>query len=304
MAIRHLPFQSSSLVLFVLLVPVLTVDRLADALSGFADVRAAVTAVQADVVYTRSFPVREGQALAVEVGSGDVRVETTAAREASVVVTGTGRDARAEFERLRFTAGVQGGLLVVRTYPPRTFRPRRVDARFVYTVRVPRRFDVAVSTGSGNVTVGSVNGRLTLDTGSGDVVAGDVQGPAVSVDTGSGDVRLGRVEGVLSVDTGSGNVAVARQDGRASVGTGSGDVEVRLDRMAALDVETGSGDVRLTLPRGTGADVRIDGGDVRIDEALAFAGRRERREAVGRIGRGGERLNVETGSGSVALIAR
>jgi hypothetical protein len=36
MAIRHLPLQSSSLVLFVLLVPVVTANRLADAFSGFA----------------------------------------------------------------------------------------------------------------------------------------------------------------------------------------------------------------------------------------------------------------------------
>jgi DUF4097 and DUF4098 domain-containing protein YvlB len=304
MAIRQLPFQSSALVLFVVLAPVLTASRLADAFSGFADLRAAATGVQADVLYNESFPVREGGALSVDLGSGDVRVETTAGREASVVVTGTGRDARAEFERLRFSAAVRDGRLVVRTDPPRTSRPRRTDAQFVYTVRIPRRFNVTVDTGSGDVAVGPLGGRLSVDTGSGDVVVGDVSGPAVSVSTGSGDVRMARVEGPLSVDTGSGDIAVARQNGRASFDTGSGDVSVGLDRMAALSVDTGSGDVRVSLPRGAGADVEIDGGSARIDDALAFEGRRERRGASGRLGHGGERLHVETGSGEIALVAR
>jgi hypothetical protein len=62
--------------------------------------------------------------------------------------------------------------------------------------------------------------------------------------------------------------------------------------------------VRVSVPRGTDATLALDGGTVRIDEALGFEGRRESREARGRIGRGGERISVETGSGGITVSAR
>lgn len=266
---------------------------------------AAPARAQDETLFSGTFPVRDGQALAVDVGYGEVRVETAASGPASVVVTGTGEGVRAEFERQRFAAAFQGGRLTVRTAPRRGMSRGADRTRITFTVRVPRRFDVAVSTGSGNVTVsGALAGRLRIDTGSGNVTAGDVAGEAVSVDTGSGNVRLGRVAGTLNVDTGSGNVTVAEQDGPADVATGSGNVSVALTRVAALAAESGSGNVTVSLPRGADADVQAEGGAVRIDAALRFAGRQARREASGRIGDGGARLRVESGSGTVALVAR
>ena len=62
--------------------------------------------------------------------------------------------------------------------------------------------------------------------------------------------------------------------------------------------------VRVVVPRGANATLALDGGTVRIDDALSFDGRRERRGAQGRIGRGGERISVDTGSGSITVSAR
>lgn len=249
-----------------------------------------------------TFPVRDGQQLVVDVGSGSVVVETTASGEAEVVVTGRGRNARADFERLRFTAAVRDGRLDVRTNP-RQNNMRGNQTQFSYTVRIPRRFNATVNTGSGSVRIGALDGDLTVDTGSGSVRLADVRGN-VSVDTGSGSVDAGRITGQLTVDTGSGSVEVAEQNGPARIDTGSGSVEVTLGRVGTLAVDTGSGSVRIGLPRGSDADVSVDASSVRIDAALGFSGRNERGDAAGRIGRGGARIAVETGSGTVTLAAR
>ena len=249
-----------------------------------------------------TFPVRDGQQLVVDVGSGSVVVETTASGEAEVVVTGRGRNARADFERLRFTAAVRDGRLVVRT-DPRQANMRGNQTQFSYTVRIPRRFDATIDTGSGSVRVGALDGDLSVDTGSGSVRLGDVRGD-VSVDTGSGSVDAGRITGELAVDTGSGSVEVAEQNGPARIDTGSGSVSVTLGRVGALAVDTGSGSVRIGLPRGSDADVAVSGSSVRIDEALAFSGRNARGEATGRLGSGGARIAVETGSGTITFSSR
>lgn len=236
-----------------------------------------------EVVFRQTFAVRDGQALTVDVGAGSVVVETTASGQAEVTVEGRGENVRAAFERQRFTATAAGGRLTLRTRARASMG--RTEADFVYTVRVPRRFDADVDTGSGNVSVGPLDGAL-------------------SVDTGSGNVTTGAVTGRLSIDTGSGNVRMADAGAAASISTGSGNVEASLSRVVRLSVDTGSGSVRLTLPRGADATLALDGGAVRIDDALGFVGRRESREAQGRVGRGGERISVETGSGGISVSAR
>lgn len=272
------------------------------------------------VLYDRTFNVRRGGSLDLDLGSENVTVRTVSGDRARVTVEGRGRDAEREFERRQFSARVDGDRLIVRTEPQR--RGRRSSARFEVTVEIPRRFDAALDLGSGNVQVASLDGdlavsvgsgnvrvedidgrRVRLSTGSGNVQAGALVGD-VEVRTGSGNVRVERVVGPLEAGTGSGNVAIGSVDGRASVDTGSGNVEMTLASAAPLEVDTGSGTVTLLLPRSAGFDIDLDGGSVQIDDAFGFQGRRERREAEGRIGGGGPELTVDTGSGDIRLRAR
>ena len=297
--------------------------RLADAVGGDAPGPVPVQTVSDDVLFDETFRVREGGALTVDLGSEDVVVRTVAGRQARVRVEGRGRDAADEFRRRRFSARASGGGLDVRTDPPRrSWSMGRRSARFTVTVEVPRRFDVAVDLGSGDVRVGSVQGdlrldtgsgdvqvdnadgrRLVIDTGSGDVRAGGLRG-AVEIDTGSGDVELDRVAGRLAVDTGSGDVRVGEVDGEVAADTGSGSVDVAVASSRNVEVDTGSGHATVRVPRRSGWDVDLDGGSVEIDRALDFRGRQERREAQGRIGSGGARLVIDTGSGPIQVLSR
>ena len=281
------------------------------------------TATGRDVLYDESFRVREGGRLVVDLGSENVTVRTVSGNRARVRVEGRGRDAEREFERRRFSARADDGRLTVATDPPRRrFSLGRMNASFEVTIEVPRRFDLVLDLGSGNVEVGDLRGDLAVDVGSGNVSVGEVQGDrivldtgsgnvradrlrgVVRVDTGSGSVRIDRVDGELVVDTGSGSVEVGLMEGPAVIDTGSGSVEIALSRAARTRVDTGSGSATVRVPRRAGFNVDLDGGSVRIDEALDFRGERERNEARGRIGGGGPSLVVDTGSGQIRLEAR
>ena len=296
--------------------------RLADAL-GPRDGAAPVQTASDGVLYDESFSVREGGSLTVDLGAEDVVVRTVDGTRARVRVEGQGRDAAEVFERKRFSARAASGDLDVRTTPPSgPWSMGRQRASFTVTVEVPRRFDVAVDLGSGDLRVGTVTGDVDVDTGSGgvrieradgteiaiDTGSGDVQAGAlrgrVEIDTGSGSVRVDRVEGPLAVDTGSGDVAVDEAVGPVEAGTGSGSLNVGLASARDAAVETGSGDATVRLASRTGWTLDLDGGAVEIDRALGFQGRQDRRRARGTVGGGGAQLSVDTGSGEIRVLRR
>ncbi len=184
--------------------------------------------------------------------------------------------------------------------------------------------DIMVDVAAASVTTEHTRGALTLDTGSGDLSVRDAQGD-ISLDAGSGDVKMNGIRGDrLEVDAGSGDfgasaVAYARAKLDLGSGTttlsgvavedlsldaGSGDVDVSFASQARrVSVDGGSGDLTLRLPKSFAADVDIDAGSggVRSDFALS---RRQDDEShySGRIGQGGGRLSIDSGSGTVALV--
>jgi DUF4097 and DUF4098 domain-containing protein YvlB len=107
-----------------------------------------------------------------------------------------------------------------------------------------------IRTGSGDVTMGTVQADADVKAGSGDVRARSVGGSARVV-TGSGSVEIGDGQGALSLKSGSGDLVVAAASGDASLSTASGDVSVgRVDR-GKVQLRNVSGDIRLGIAAGT-----------------------------------------------------
>ncbi len=257
-----------------------------------------------DVLFDESFRVREGGTLHLDLGSEAIDIRTVSGDRARVTVEGSGRDARSEFERRRFSARSEGRDLVVRTDPRRNHRSsRRVDARFRVTIEIPRRYSADLDLGSGSTEVASLVGNLSVDSGSGSVRLHDVDGGRIVLDTGSGSVRAGTLRGDVEVDSGSGSIEIDRVEGSFTADTGSGSIEIGVREGTSVDVDGGSGSVTIRVPRRAGFDLRLSGGSIRIDDALDFEGRRERRSVRGELRRGGATIQVDSGSGGVRLVA-
>ncbi|MGH3979756.1 MAG: DUF4097 family beta strand repeat-containing protein, partial [Pseudonocardiaceae bacterium] len=152
----------------------------------------------------------------------------------------------------------EGERLVVQT--PKDLPLRTVP--LVVTVTAPAGSTLTARSGSADVTVDGVSGRLELATGSGDVRAQRCEGPA-EVRTGSGDVRIGSVVGALRVRTGSGVVEVISLEGTGTVQTGSGDV--RLGAVSDdLSARTGSGDLTIADAAGGRLELSTGSGQLRV----------------------------------------
>lgn len=165
---------------------------------------------------------------------------------------------------------------------------------------------LSVDIGSGSVSVNKFDGDLLVDTGSGSVGLTDVAGTTLNVDTGSGDVNGSQLAARdIQVDTGSGSVDLSAVHATSlKVDTGSGSVEVSLlSSRCALDVDTGSGSVRIEVPPTFTAEVDIDtgSGGIRSDLPMTVI-EKDRDKLRARIGSGGAKLHVDTGSGAVALV--
>ncbi|HEY6425228.1 MAG TPA: DUF4097 family beta strand repeat-containing protein [Pseudonocardiaceae bacterium] len=153
-----------------------------------------------------------------------------------------------------------GGRLTVRT--PRELPLRSVPLEIQVTV--PSSSSITARSGSADIDIDGVTGRLDASTGSGQVRAEPRTG-AVDVRTGSGDVRLGAVLGKLRIRTGSGEVDVSSMMGGAggTVQTGSGDV--RLGTVGHdLNARTGSGDLTVVDASAGGLELTTGSGQLRV----------------------------------------
>jgi DUF4097 and DUF4098 domain-containing protein YvlB len=134
--------------------------------------------------------------------------------------------------------------------------------------------DASVTSASGDITLGEVTGQTRVRTASGDVSAALVA--SLEVVTASGDVMAGSVCRALLARTASGDVQVPDAvAGTIEVTTASGDILVGVRRGTAvrLDLATNSGDLQSELPveevapeRGTTLDLRLHSisGDIQV----------------------------------------
>jgi lia operon protein LiaG len=138
------------------------------------------------------------------------------------------------------------------------------------------------------------------------VAVSDIRGESVSIETGSGDVTASDLRtSQLSIETGSGEIQVADLTApQVSLETGSGSVTADLSGdLWNVSVETGSGDVTLKVPPTLAAEVDIEtsSGNIETDFEVAVT-RHARDHLTGRIGDGGGKIAIETGSGGIKLV--
>jgi DUF4097 and DUF4098 domain-containing protein YvlB len=171
--------------------------------------------------------------LYVEIGKGTVRVAATDTTATHVEVTG--RDA----DQVRVE---QSGDQISVVAPQRTGFLGG-DSRLDVTVTLPTDSDLAVRTGSADITVDGTLGSGKIKSGSGDVQLDTFGGPTL-VDTGSGDIRLEEARAELRIKSGSGSVTLGRVESAVAVSTGSGDVEIGSSHGPTV-VKTGSGDLKV-----------------------------------------------------------
>jgi DUF4097 and DUF4098 domain-containing protein YvlB len=200
-----------------------------------------------------TFHTPEPVALYVEARAGEVEITAADTTESRVHIVG--RDAE------DVTVELEGRELSV-IVPRRRTGFLSGDDGLRITATVPTGSDVAVRSGSADVSSIGEIGACQVKTGSGEVRLDVLTGPA-SVETGSGDVEVDEARAELRIKCGSGDVSVGRSEGSVAVSTGSGDVEIGTHHGPAV-VKTGSGDVHV-VDAATDLSVATGSGDLKVD---------------------------------------
>jgi DUF4097 and DUF4098 domain-containing protein YvlB len=168
-----------------------------------------------------------------------------------------------------------------------------------------------VKTLGGDIQIGPVKGDLAAQTLAGDVRAGSVSG-AARVETSGGDIRIGRVDGGLRARTGGGDIVVPVVVGAVAATTAGGDVRIAVasrELKNGVTIQSGGGDVTLTLPSDFRGDFDLTVTEADLSETairsdfpeISISRREGTVRGTGAVNGGGEKVRVQTTSGTIRL---
>ncbi len=171
-----------------------------------------------------------------------------------------------------------------------------------YEIQAPPDAYLDAATGSGNIFDEGVGINAKLSTGSGSIRAGSLQG-GFTVHTGSGNIDASQSgAGDVRASTGSGSISLKYVHGGLEAGTGSGNIGISGTPAGPWRIHTGSGGVDLwTGGAGMTLDASTGSGGIHCDRELVSQATIEHHHLKGAIGGGGPEVRVETGSGSIRV---
>ncbi len=260
------------------------------AFSGCIGVDIAAQSERARGTFARTLTVNGPVDLNIRTGSGDIQIRTGSTDRVQIVgrisASRSWSSSESPADRVRRVEAAppiaqQGNAINVgHTNGDESYN----NVSISYEVVVPPNTQLTSSTGSGDQTIGSVDG-------------------GVRARTGSGDIQIERTGGSLQAQTGSGSIRVASVGGEVHARTGSGDVHVAQIVRADVTVQTGSGDVVLQLPSEAAysLDASTGSGSINTAQPITVQGRLRRNRVQGTVRGGGNVVRVRTGSGSIEI---
>jgi TonB family protein len=214
-----------------------------------------------------AIPTKDGRFLLVNLELGNVQVFTDESERISyrAVVESDSRDPGAEefLRQFNFIARhTPWGVILDGKVPWQRLRGRFSAA---IEIHVPRRYNLEITTGGGNIEVRDIDGRISLISAGGNITAGRVGGEddsgheaagnkgdrlkpvlpvAARIETQGGRITVGDVTGTLRATTSGGHINTGNISGDAILRTGGGQIYAgRIAGAATLD--SGGGNIHV-----------------------------------------------------------
>ncbi len=254
----------------------------------------------------KTFEVSPGGELVVDTDIGDVRVEGWDKNEVNVIVEKSGSERR--YRRFDITFDATKEKVVIRGKYEHKWRFWDAWGNFDvhYTIKVPNKFRLNVSTAGGDVILNDVEGLVKGETSGGSVNAMNIKGDT-RLETSGGDVHIESVVGAVNLGTSGGSIRADGVEGQVTAETSGGDIEVRLvGENRGIRMETSGGSITLYLPDGAKGDLdaSTSGGGVKLRLGQQFSGSIQEDEVHGRINGGGALIKAETSGGDIWIYTR
>jgi len=243
----------------------------------------------------------------VEVSSirGSVKIMNADTATAEVQIIRTART-RADLEYHKIEVEQTGNSLVVRgVQESRERESRNIQVNHQVILKLPRRIDLSVTSVSGSLQVGDVEGQMHVSSISGSGNIGNVGGK-LQVSSVSGSLEVGNVGADARVNSISGNVGLGQVNGSLDVSSVSGGVNARLLSLSpqGIHINSVSGSIELGFKGEVNADFSAEqvSGQVYLDVPNVTRDSEARSSNVrARIGAGGTPITITSVSGNIRL---
>lgn len=243
----------------------------------------------------------------VEVSSirGHVDILNSDSGVAEVQIIRTART-RADLDYHKIEVESSGNRLVVRgIQEPEERQRRNIQVNHQVLLKVPRSIDLKVSSISGHLKVGDIDGETHVTSISGNANVGNVGGK-LNVRSISGSLEVGDINADARVNSISGNVRLNQVNGSVDVTSVSGTLNAKLVSLspAGIHIRSISGSVEIGFKNDVNADfsaVSVSG-QVYLDipNVVRDEGTREPNVRA-RIGAGGTPIEITSVSGNIRL---
>ena len=256
--------------------------------------------------FNRTFQLAPGSRVDVSSIRGPVEITTTDSATAEVQIIRTART-RADLEYHKIEVERTSNGLVVRGVQEPDHRQRQniqVDHHVI--LKLPRRIDLAVSSVSGSLKIGDIDGQTTVHSISGSGTIGNIGGK-LEVSSISGNLEVGNVGGDVRVKSISGNLGLGQVNGSFDVQSVSGGVHTTLLSLSpqGIHIRSVSGSIEIGFKSEVNADFNAESisGDVylNVPNVTREGNEKSSSNVRARIGAGGTPISISSVSGSIRL---
>jgi len=249
----------------------------------------------------KTLKLEPGGTVYLDTSGGDVSVHGTSESGARVVVTSTHSDLESVYD-LRFDEEPHAVRIEAHRRGGVGGWGRHMSLRF--EIQVPRRTNLEVKTGGGDVRAEDLEGTFRLKTSGGDVGVSAAKGN-LDAETSGGDMRVDELNGDLRLNTSGGDIRATGVTGHVEIHSSGGDIEVDLARGNAYggDIETSGGEIGVAVDPAVSLDLDASagGGDVHTDLPLTITGKVSESSLRGTLGKGGQLLRLHSAGGDIRV---
>ena len=255
--------------------------------------------------FNQAYQLAPGTRVEVSSIRGRVEITNSDTATAEVQIIRTARS-RADLEYHKIEVRHEGNSLVVRgVQEPEERRGRNIQVNHQVILKLPRSIDLAVSSVSGSLKAGDVDGQTHVSSISGSARIGNVGGK-LQVSSVSGSLDAGNVGADARVNSISGNVRLGQVNGSFDVTSVSGALNAALVSLSpqGINIRSVSGSVEIAFKSDVNADFSAEhvSGEVYLDVPNVTRDSEAKSPNVrARIGAGGTPITISSVSGNIRL---
>lgn len=274
--------------------------------------------------FHQTYPLNAGGSVSIETFNGSI--ELVGWEQNSVEVNGTKyASTKSALDSIKIDVSSPSGSVRVRASKLSDFH-HNMGARF--TVRVPKRATLDLSTSNGHLRIEDVEGNARLRTSNGPIRVERLKGE-LEARTSNGGIDVDYLEGDAKLHTSNGAIRAEASHGLFDAVTSNGSITARLNdpsttwpvhaessnghidlkidakQLPEVRAETSNSSIVLRLPMGANAEVRAHTSHASVSsefDGVHTDNEHGHGEMSGRIGGGGRLIELSSSNGSIKIV--